>query len=127
MGGYLIDSSVLIDHLRHHILMTSFVEHALSRGFTLQISAVTVAEIHAGASMDATNSIIEAEALLGNFGVVLLDEIMARKAGELKRRHGIDLLDAVIAASAILTESVLVTKNIKHFRGIPELEIQTIA
>lgn len=127
MGGYLIDSSVLIDHLRHHALMTSFVEHALARGFALHISAVTVAEIHAGASLDAANGLMEAEALLGNFGVVLLDEILARKAGELKRRRGLDLLDAVIAASAMLTESVLVTKNIKHFRGIPELEIQTLS
>ncbi|MDP3995059.1 MAG: PIN domain-containing protein [bacterium] len=118
---------MLIDHLRHHALMTSFVESALVNSFALQISIVTIAEIYAGASMDIEGARAEAEDLFGNFGIVPLDEHITRKAGEIKRRYRIDLIDAIIAASAMLTESVLITKNVKHFEGIPELEIKAIA
>ncbi len=127
MGAYLIDSNVLIDHLRRHALMTSFVENALVNDFALQISIVTIAEIYAGASMDIEGARTEAEDLLGNFGIVPLDERITRKAGEIKRRYRIDLIDAIIAASAMLTESILITKNVKHFAGIPELKTETPA
>ena len=45
------------------------------------------------------------------------------RLSQYKLSHGIGILDAVVAATAIRNGLALATFNIKHFRAIPELEI----
>ena len=39
--------------------------------------------------------------------------------------HGLRVIDAIIAASALLHRASLVTGNVRHFRFIPGLQVQT--
>ncbi len=52
-----------------------------------------------------------------------LDLTIAEQAAEIRRKYRIELADAVIASSAILTNSTLVTRNVKDFKRIKGLSI----
>lgn len=45
--------------------------------------------------------------------------------GQFALSHGLRVIDAMIASSAILHRAILATGNYKHFRFIPSLEIKT--
>mgnify|MGYP001774296200 CR=1 FL=1 len=55
--------------------------------------------------------------------VINLDLRIAELAAELRRKYKIKLADAVIAASAISTNSFLVTRNVYDFKKIKELNL----
>src|SRR3989344_8160098 len=50
-----------------------------------------------------------------------LDLFLAEQAAGIRRLYGLKLADSIIAASTILTNSTLVTRNIKDFKKIPNL------
>lgn len=52
-----------------------------------------------------------------------MDENIANKAIELRRKINIKLADAVIAATAIMHNLKLATKNTDDFKGIEGIEI----
>ncbi|MEK7189036.1 MAG: PIN domain-containing protein [Patescibacteria group bacterium] len=127
MGEFVVDSNIFIDHLRRHSSMEPFMAQAERDASGLCISTLTLTEIASGQSMDEDAKRKEAEFLLSKFETIPVNDAIAQRAGELRRRHGTDIIDAIIAATAILTESVLVTKNLKHFEGIPGLETRTLS
>jgi predicted nucleic acid-binding protein len=111
-----IDTDILIDHFHDSAAATAFVRDTLLSGETLVISIATVAEILAGmrdGEEDATN------ALLSLFQVYPADEGLARFAGaylnQYAAREHIDLGDALIAATALVTRSELYTRNVRHY------------
>ena len=65
------------------------------------------------------------EALGEAFEVISIDEPLARSAGQLRQEygtsHGIGLAEALIGASAMARELVLVTFNLRHFPMVEEL------
>lgn len=90
----------------------------------LVASEVTKLEVLAGMS-----STEEAETRLSLSKLVWhpVDELVAEEAGALARRwlkshHGIDGADLAVAATALLTDSRLLTCNVKRFPMFPSLE-----
>lgn len=55
--------------------------------------------------------------------MVNLDFPIAETAADLRRKYKMGLADSVIAASALLTHSALVTRNIRDFKKVKELTI----
>jgi hypothetical protein len=53
----------------------------------------------------------------------LIDDDIAEKTIELKRRVKIKLADAVIAATALVNNFKLVTRNVDDYKAVKELEI----
>jgi len=58
---------------------------------------------------------------------VHLDRRVAEEAGKLRRIYQITLPDAIIAASAIVKNAALVTRNVAHYDMIDELNILDFA
>lgn len=62
-------------------------------------------------------------------GVADVTTDVARKAGEFLagygKSHGLNPVDAIIAATAIDVDAVLVTRNKKHFEFIPALIVDS--
>lgn len=52
-----------------------------------------------------------------------LDYLIAERAAEIRKKYRIGLADAVVAASALITDSTLITRNMKDFKKIPNLRI----
>lgn len=55
--------------------------------------------------------------------IVNLDFWIAELAAEVRRKHKVKLIDAIIAATALSTNSMLVTKNTRDFQKITELKL----
>ena len=66
------------------------------------------------------------ETLLKTTLILSLDSHFARFAGSLRQSFKISLADSAIAATAFLTGTQLVTRNIRDFRNIPDLQILKI-
>lgn len=92
----MIDTSVIIDHLRRYKSLYPFLEYCEINQREVYISVVSRAEIQSGASMDAVKARMEADELLMTFTPIEVDV------------------------------SILVTRNIKDFERIPNLKTQTV-
>jgi toxin FitB len=60
--------------------------------------------------------------LLSGFTVVAVDERIAAQAVVLKRRHGLKTPDAIIAATALLEDACLVTRDQTPLDKVPEVQ-----
>jgi predicted nucleic acid-binding protein len=113
-GRLLIDTDVLIDYLRGRAEAISYLESLTE---PLLISAMTVAELHAGVREGAER--IALEQFLSVFNVIPVDYAIAANGGLIRRdygkSHGVGLADAIIASTAEFRNAELVTLNKKHF------------
>ena len=67
------------------------------------------------------------EDLLASSVVVPVDSRVARAAATLRQeRPGLRTPDSAIAAMALLTHTIFLTRNVRDFDGIPGLRIQEI-
>lgn len=118
-----VDTSVLIDHLRGHDEARATLQAALDRGDRLVASLVTKVEVLAG--MRAAEESATRE-LLSALDWIAVDDAIAERAGHLANRYlrshpGVDPVDYIIAATAEELEAQLWTRNLKHFPMFPEL------
>lgn len=121
MVDYLLDSNVLILHLRERPEITALLTRWGMEG-ALCISVVTRTEILAGIRPHEEERTME---LLDSLTNLTVDRAIADRAGRLiyqYARQGVQLSlpDAVIAATALHHNLTLATTNPKHF-PIPEL------
>ena len=113
-----LDTSVLIDHLRGRPReATELIPDALARGDELWSSEVVRAEVLAGMRPGEER---ETRALLSLVSWVGVDEGVAETAGALGRRYlkshpGIDIADLLVAALAEHLDAELKTTNVKHY------------
>lgn len=120
----LLDSSVFIDLNRKY---PPAVE-AFRKVFIGQ-STTVVNKLEIIAGLKTKRDIKSIENLLKNLEIKLLpiDEEVSEVASEIfinyYHSHGIGILDSFIAATALVYEEELVTRNLKHFNFIPNLKL----
>jgi hypothetical protein len=117
MTAILLDSDVLIEVGRGRDQTILDRWSALSKSASAVLcSPVTVAEIWHGARPAEHSSL---EALFGALVCAAIDERIGRRAGEYlakyAKSHGLELGDALIAATASLHPAHLWTRNRKHY------------
>jgi predicted nucleic acid-binding protein len=108
-----LDTTVLVDHLRGTEAATRFLEEVAQP----VCSEVTRVELTIGLRQAQAEA---AEALFAFVDWVPVDERIARRAGALGRRYlrthpGIGLADLVVAATAFELDQPLATSNTRHF------------
>lgn len=113
----LVDSDILIAHLRGLEQATAWLRDARTRTGQLGTSVVSLVEITCGMRSSERSEVWR---LLDTLAVRDVDESVARRAGELQRTHrqphpGIGLADYLIAATADVGGLELATLNVKHF------------
>jgi predicted nucleic acid-binding protein len=112
----LVDSDILIAHLRGASAARDWLVDARSRG-RLSISVVSVSEIVGGMRSAERREVWR---LLSAFRVEPATEIVARRAGDMMREYrrshaGVGLGDYLIAATADVKGLELATLNVRHF------------
>ena len=121
MAGYLLDSGLVIRHLRGDPVAVQLLRE-LGRRARLGVSVVTHLEVHAGMH---PHEEYQTRRLLSRFSAYMVDRSVAERAGEILRRYpdrGIGVSDAIIAATAMQNGLTLVTLNSRHFPA-PELTL----
>lgn len=119
----LIDTSVLVDHLRGLPEARDVLGALVERGEPMVGTVLTRTEVLAGMRPEEFEP---TTALLATVEWVPVDEPIADRAGELARRYlrshpGVDTVDYVIAATAELRDAEVWTRNVKHFPMFPGL------
>lgn len=126
MAPVLVDTDIIVDHLRGVERASRFLEKIEKKELEGYFSTITEAELFAGKSMDSKGARQKVAALLSIMKRVPVNSSIARKAGEIKRSHWILLPDAIIAASALTLKADLATKNVRHFKGIEKLGLKKV-
>lgn len=113
----LVDSDILIEVCRgrDESILSRWAEMSTSDALIL-FSPVNEAELWAGARPSEYSSL---EALFGALACAHADAAVGRRAGDYLRRyrksHGLELGDALIAATAAANGAMLWTRNRKHY------------
>lgn len=109
----LIDSDVLVDHLRGHRRFVAGLDD-------VHVSVITRAELFSGKGAEDRRI----RRLLEPMTSLPIDSAIAERAGRLRRSGGIRLPDALIAATALEHRLTLVSRNARDFDGIRGLKLR---
>jgi predicted nucleic acid-binding protein len=110
LSATLLDTDVLIDHLRGHRRLDLFDP-------AWKISVVTRCELFAGRnthepSLQRTLELIDE---------LPVDRLIAESAGRIRRATQLDIPDALIAATALEHGLPVMTRNRRHFERVSNL------
>jgi predicted nucleic acid-binding protein len=116
--GYLIDSNVIIDLIGKKLPIKTINVIALNSIFSSDVSRIEV--------LGFSNSIEEEESFISFFSdlqILSLDEAVIQKSIQIRKQKRIKLGDAIIAATAMVHNLKLITRNVVDFNGIDDLEL----
>lgn len=114
MAELLIDTDVLVDHLRRIRRLPRELDEA-------SYSVITRAELFAGRQAD--ESLLRR--ILAPMRELPVDRDVAEAGGRVRRESGVALPDALIAATALLHGLTLLTGNRRDFERVPRLRLRT--
>lgn len=116
LADRLVDTDVLIDHLRGAVRLQRPV------GVHLSYSLITRCELVAGPASQQ-EAVIK---LLASLHPIPVDERVADAAGLIRRQTGIATPDALIAATAIGEGLELMTRNLRDFERVDGLRFVSV-
>lgn len=119
-----VDTSILIDHLRGGDTWLDCLNR-VKEDATLYIPTIVIFELFSGKSTARPDVAKRIRDVLNQFQRVELTEAIAHRAGELYRdiTHTLGVPDYIIAATALDIGADVVTLNRKHFTKVPGLRI----
>jgi len=120
----LVDTDIYVDFLRNFKESKKVFEDIKNEKIIGFFSVITEAELFSGKECEYPEKRRSVEELLSLTNRIKLDHSIAKKAGEIRRIYEIPLMDAMIAASAIVLDMTLYSKNVKHFEKIKELKLK---
>lgn len=122
------DTDVLIDFLRDSEPAAGRIAFEIERG-QLATTAVTRFELLAGVRTDREQQLVTT--LLEALATLPLDAQGADRAAEVRRNlevegAGIGMADSLIAGIVLHHDSILLTRNRRHFERVPGLALGTL-
>ncbi|MFW5953604.1 MAG: type II toxin-antitoxin system VapC family toxin [Candidatus Natronoplasma sp.] len=120
----LLDTSVLVEIDRG--IEQKKMEHLISLSPHV-VSSASVMEISTGFFRSGRKA-IKLDDFLSPLTIIPIDQKVARRAGKIaayliKEGKRIEINDLYIAATALLNEETVVTKNVEHFERIDDLDV----
>jgi predicted nucleic acid-binding protein len=120
----IIDTDILIDTSRSKSEAIDYLQN-LQASSSLAISAVTQMELIVGCTNKA--DLRKIENFLQQFSIIKIDQDISDRSVELLKfyrlSHGLLIADSLIAATAIVWDYPLATKNQRDYKFIQELNL----
>ena len=122
---YTLDTNTIIYYLDEEPTVVPLLEPILGQDMAIFVSVVTELELlsHPGLTEEDMAVI---QQLLTSVVIFPLESRLAQLAGALRRQYHLKTPDSVVAATALLTHTTLVTRNIRDFQGIDGLSLLPI-
>ena len=120
-----VDTSIFIDHFRGHAPATNFFESLKEEAI---FSAITETELLTGSQCNLAQTRDYILQFLSKLKKINVDNPIAQLAGDLSREYGkqgLEIGDALIAATALVYKAELLTRNIRDFEKITGLKVRT--
>jgi len=118
---YLIDTNILIYHTKGSQVAFNFLSNLINQ-HALNISILTKIEF-LGWDKHTPDGFEKCKKLMEPANIYPVDEEVANRAIELKRKVSIKLADAVIGATALINNLNLATRNVDDFKKIVGLDV----
>lgn len=120
-----IDTSIFIDYLRAKNKAKTTLQN-LPNDISIYVSSITLYELYMGAT--TPQKWVDVKTLTGDISVLPFTKEVAEKAAiiyqELRKTNKlIEFRDIFIAATAIVNDFPVLTRNSKHFKRIKDLTI----
>jgi len=122
---YTLDTNAIIYYLKSEAVAVSVLEPVFAQDVALYVSAITELELLSSPTL-TDEDISAISQLLTSVVIIPVDSRLARFAGYLRRGYRVKTADSVIAATALLTHTSLVTRNVGDFQRIPTLSLMPI-
>lgn len=120
----LVDTSLVIDLLRRQDKQNSWLYDLAIQRVDISASILTHTEFYSGASVwDDKKAKQDLEKILKGIKLIGVSESISKQGGKLRMLNSIDLVDAIIAATAVENDLPLATLNPKHFKKIAGLRL----
>lgn len=124
MKKLLVDSSILIDFLRVKEKEKSPLFKIVQDHNRVYTSIIVHTELHAGKSIwEDKKKYLEVEDIFSGITILPITEEVSKRAGQIKAELLPDIVDSIIAATALSNELTLVTLNIKDFKKVKGLKL----
>jgi predicted nucleic acid-binding protein len=122
---YLLDTTILIEHLRGKKPAANFITEAVRHGHKLGICCINVAELYSGLSHEQA---AQAEKLTNALDYYEATADSARQAGVYRyefARRGVSLsvTDTLVAAIAKANDAIVVTANVRDY-PMKDIQVQ---
>jgi len=112
----LIDTTIIVDYLRNNPKAVDFIEQEILSNQVIFASVISYAEIYAGIRPEEEEAISNFFSGIKIIGIgIKIAECAGKYLKNYGKSHGLELADAFIGATALITGSRLVTLNRKHF------------
>ena len=128
----ILDTDILVGILRENEAALSKAREIENLSLKAGITSITSYELFKGAylSSNPAKNLLEVTKLLNNIEVLSFDSGVSRISAKIYfhlKKKGLltNLMDQMIAATAISKNDALITRNVRHYRHIPELKIET--
>ena len=122
MGIKILDTSILIDHLRGYKPATQYLDSLNDK--ETAISVITEAEVLSGESCNNSSIRESISHLLSRWKHIDVSRDIAIQTGDIKRKYRLTMPDALIAATALLHGLEVSTKNVKDFAKVEGIVIK---
>ena len=118
---YLIDTNSVIDYLGNKIPASGMLFMNTIVDAIPNISIVTKIEVLGFIAPDEHHKILQA--FINDAVLLNLDDEVADKTINLRKASKIKLPDAIIAATALVKDLTLITRNVADFKNVTDLKI----
>ncbi len=119
---YLIDSNVIIDYtaLRLPEKGSDFVENLFDTDFLISVAT----KIEVLGFNDVLEKLVAMEEFVNSATTLSLDELVTKHTINLRREYKkLKLGDAIIAATALVHNLIVISRNISDFKNITGLQV----
>ncbi len=125
MSTFTFDTNAIIYYLKGDKDVSNKIEEILTTNPSIYISTVTEVELFGFPKITEIEA-YQIEKILETVSIIPLDSRIARMAARIRQLYKLKTADSVIAATALFTGSVLITRNVKDFSKVTDLQIQSI-
>lgn len=118
---YLLDSNTIIDYTSNYLqpLGNKIIDEIINDHFIISI----IVKIEVLGFNGNSDSMLRLERFLDFAQVIMLSEAIAHKTIELRKKYRkLSLGDAIIAATALVNNLTVITRNLKDFQGIENIK-----